>query len=127
MHILKIEKAQACNVFIVLVLLSACTTLHGLDPADPWESWNRGAQSFNDKVDIYMMQPVAKGYDWMMPQFAHHAVSNFFSNIDDVGVFINDALQGKFTQSGMDTARLLVNTTAGLGGLIDVGAMIDLP
>ena len=73
------------------------------------------------------MKPVAKGYDQVMPDFAHHAVTHFFSNIDDIDVFVNDALQGKFVQSGEDTARLLVNTTVGIAGFIDVGSMIDLP
>ncbi len=128
MSILKTAKIESsCGILAILTLLIGCATTHGSDPNDPWEGWNRGAQSFNDKVDDYVMKPVAKGYDRIMPQFAHHAVNNFFSNIDDIGVFVNDALQGKFSQSGLDTTRLLVNTTAGIGGLIDVGTMIDLP
>ena len=111
----------------IMAILSGCATIHGADRKDPWEGWNRGAQSFNDGVDDYVMKPVAKGYDWMMPQFAHHAVTNFFSNIDDIDVFINDVLQGKFVQSAMDSARLLVNSTAGAVGLVDVGTMVDLP
>jgi phospholipid-binding lipoprotein MlaA len=112
---------------LAMLVLSGCAVTHGVDPKDPWEGWNRSTQSFNDGVDDYVMKPVAKGYDQVMPTFAHHAVTNFFSNIDDIDVFINDALQGKFVQSGEDTARLLVNTTAGIAGFIDVGTMIDLP
>lgn len=110
-----------------LSLLSGCATTHATDPQDPWEGWNRNVQSFNDHVDDYLMKPVAKGYDWIMPDFADQAVTNFFSNIDDIGVCTNDVLQGKLAQSGKDGARFLVNTTAGVVGLIDVGAMIDLP
>lgn len=110
-----------------LALSSGCATVKNPDPRDPWESWNRGVQSFNDDVDSYVMQPVAKGYNWVMPNFADQAVTNFFSNLDDIGVFTNDLLQAKLMQSGMDTARFLVNTTAGVGGLIDVASMIDLP
>jgi phospholipid-binding lipoprotein MlaA len=62
-----------------------------------------------------------------MPAFVDRGVTNFFDNLTGIGVFINDALQGKFVQSGMDTARFVVNTTAGVGGLVDVGTMIDLP
>jgi phospholipid-binding lipoprotein MlaA len=112
---------------LAMLVLSGCAVTHGVDPKDPWEGWNRGAQSFNDNVDDYVMKPVAKGYDQVMPDFAHHAVTHFFSNIDDIDVFVNDALQGKFVQSGEDTARLLVNTTVGIAGFIDVGSMIDLP
>ncbi|MGD0959805.1 MAG: VacJ family lipoprotein [Methylomonas sp.] len=127
MQIEIIRKSSALIAVAMLVILNGCATTRGLDAKDPWESWNRGAQSFNDVVDDYVMKPVAKGYDWIMPPIAHHAVSNFFSNIDDIDVFINDALQGKFAQSGMDTARLLINTTAGVAGFIDVGTLIDLP
>ncbi len=122
----KINTAGTLLVSAVLALLNGCATTHGSNPQDPWESWNRGAQSFNDGVDDYVMKPVAKGYDWVMPQFAHQAVTNLFSNLDDINVIANDALQGKFSQSGLDSARFLVNTTIGIGGLIDVGTMIDL-
>ncbi len=83
-------------------------------------------QSFNDGVDDYVMKPVAKGYRWVTPNFVDQGVTNFFSNIDDIGVCANDALQGKFAQSGADGARFLVNTTAGVAGLVDVGTMIGL-
>jgi phospholipid-binding lipoprotein MlaA len=111
----------------MMAIFSGCATTHGLDAKDPWEEWNRSTQSFNDGFDDYVMKPVAKSYDRFMPDIAHHAVSNFFSNIDDIDVFINDALQGKFSQSGMDGARFLVNSTAGIAGIIDVGDMLDLP
>jgi len=112
---------------IVSVQLTGCATVSSPDPRDPWEGWNRNVQSFNDGLDDYAMKPVAKGYDWIMPDFANTAVTNVFSNIDDIGVTINDFLQGKFSQSGMDASRFIVNTTAGIGGLIDVATMIDLP
>lgn len=110
-----------------MALLNGCATVRSPDPRDPWESWNRSVQSFNDDVDSYVMKPVAKGYKWIMPDFADQGVTNFFSNLDDIGVFTNDLLQAKFMQSGMDTARFLVNTTAGVGGFVDVASMIDLP
>ncbi len=114
-------------LLLPILLLSGCATTQNTNPVDPWESWNRDVQSFNDGMDDYAMKPVAKGYRWVMPSFADTAVSNFFSNIDDIGVIINSLLQGKFEQSGSDTARFIVNSTAGIGGLIDVSSMIDLP
>lgn len=128
---IKITKRNAFTVLVaaaMLSVLSGCaSTNQTAAKDDPWEGWNRNAQSFNDGLDSYVMKPVATGYDKVMPGFAHHAVTNFFSNIDDIGVFTNDALQGKFAQSGQDSARFLVNTTAGLGGFIDVGSYLDLP
>lgn len=119
------------SIFLSLVVtlgVSGCATTPAVtSPNDPWEGWNRDVQSFNDTLDEYAMEPAAKGYRWIMPSFADTAVSNFFSNIEDISVFINSFLQGKFEQSGSDTARFLVNSTAGIGGLIDVATMIDLP
>ena len=98
--------------------------VHQID--DPWVGWNRGAQDFNDGLDTYVMKPIAQGYNYIMPDFAHKAVTNLFSNLDDIGVFVNDALQGKFEQSGSDFGRFLANSTLGLGGLIDVATMLEL-
>ncbi len=111
----------------LMVLVSGCATVKTPDPNDPWESWNRSMQSFNDNLDDYLMKPVAKGYKFITPDFVDMGITNFFRNIDDIGVCANDLLQGKFMQSSMDGARFLVNTTAGVGGFIDVGSMIDLP
>lgn len=109
-----------------LGLLGGCAT-SVKDTRDPLEGWNRGVQSFNDNIDKYAMKPIAKGYQWIMPSFADRGVTNFFSNINDIGVTINDLLQLKGAQTGMDGSRFIVNTVAGVGGLIDVAAMIDLP
>lgn len=110
-----------------IVLFNGCATIHANDPKDPLEGWNRGIQSFNDHVDDYVMKPVAKGYRWATPNFVDQGVTNFFSNLDDIGVCANDALQGKLLQSGQDGARFLVNTTAGVAGFVDVGSLIGLP
>jgi phospholipid-binding lipoprotein MlaA len=112
---------------IASVFVTGCATVSSPDPRDPWEGWNRKVYSFNDGLDDYAMKPLAKGYDWIMPGFANTAVSNVFSNINDIGVTINDLLQGKFSQSGLDASRFIVNTTAGIAGLVDVATMIDLP
>lgn len=108
-------------------LLAGCASTPHTDPRDPWEGWNRGAQEFNDTLDEYAMKPLAKGYQAITPDFVDTGVSNFFSNLKDVGVLINNFLQLKFKQGAMDTGRFLVNTTIGIGGLFDVATMIDLP
>ncbi len=106
-------------------VLSGCATTS--NTGDPFEGWNRGVQTFNDNFDDYAMKPVAKGYRWIMPEIADQGVTNFFSNINDIAVTINDLLQFKLAQTGLDGSRFLVNSTAGLGGLMDVASMIDLP
>ncbi len=104
-----------------------CATSPKEDARDPWEGWNRSVQSFNDSLDDYVMKPVAKGYQAVAPEFVDRGVTNFFSNVDDIGVVANDLLQFKLAQTGMDTGRLLINSTAGLGGLVDVASSFDLP
>lgn len=106
--------------------LSACATTADHDPRDPWEGWNRGVQKFNDTLDDYVMKPVAQGYQFVTPSVMDQGVTNFFSNVDDIGVIANDLLQFKLLQTGQDTGRFLVNTTLGLGGFIDVASKLDL-
>lgn len=112
---------------VVAASLSACTSVPVKDSGDPWESWNRSAHTFNDGLDGYLLKPVAKGYRWVTPNFIDSSISNVFSNVNDIGVTINDLLQGKMVQTGMDLSRFLVNSTIGIGGLIDVASMINLP
>lgn len=97
------------------------------DARDPWEGWNREAQSFNDGLDDYVMKPVAKGYQWAAPKFVDKGVTNFFSNVDDITVIANDLLQFKLMQTGQDLGRLVVNSTIGMAGFIDVADKLDLP
>lgn len=94
---------------------------------DEWEGWNRSVHGFNDSLDKAVLKPIAKGYKEWVPEPVDKGVSNFFSNITDIGVTLNDLLQLKLQQGGMDFSRFLVNTTAGVGGFIDVATMIDLP
>ena len=100
--------------------LQACATLDGpADPSDPLERYNRSVYSFNDRLDKYMLKPIAKGYDAITPNPVQKAVNNFFSNLDDVLVIVNDVLQLKPLQTASDTGRLIINSSIGLFGLID--------
>ena len=108
------------------MLITGCTNTKVTDARDPWEGWNRKVYSMNETLDDYAIKPVAKAYRWITPSFVDQAVTNVFRNIDDIGATINDTLQGKFSQSGLDFSRFIVNTTAGVGGLIDVATMVDL-
>lgn len=111
-----------------LVLLSGCASVPGpADKKDPLESYNRAMFAFNDGLDRTIVKPVAEVYRDTIPQPVQSGVSNFFSNIDDIFVFLNDLLQFKLTQAASDFSRLVWNTTAGLGGFIDVASHMDLP
>lgn len=111
---------------VLLATVAGCATI-AKDPQDPFEGWNRGVQTFNDNLDDYAMKPIAKGYQWITPSFVNRGVTNFFSNINDIGVTLNDLMQFKIAQTGQDGSRFLVNTIAGVAGFVDVAEMIDLP
>ncbi|HEU4778665.1 MAG TPA: VacJ family lipoprotein [Steroidobacteraceae bacterium] len=89
------------------------------DPRDPWERFNRATFKFNDALDRAIAKPVAKAYVKVTPRLVRTGVNNAFNNLDTVPTIINDALQGKFRQAGHDSARFLLNSTLGLGGLFD--------
>jgi phospholipid-binding lipoprotein MlaA len=108
--------------------LSGCSTLNQpTDPNDPLEGYNRNIFEFNEGVDKHILKPVAQGYDNITPTLVQKGISNFFSNLDDFVVVINDLLQFKLGQLSSDTGRLLINSTLGLGGLIDWAADINMP
>ena len=95
--------------------------------SDMFENWNHRIQRFNDDVDEAILKPIAKEYLSVTSKEVETGVTNFFNNIDDIGVSVNDLLQFKLVQSGMDVSRFIVNTTAGVLGVMDVAQLIDLP
>jgi phospholipid-binding lipoprotein MlaA len=86
---------------------------------DPWEGWNEGAFEFNRRLDRYVLKPVAKGYNFVVPDEIQIMVSNGFDNISFVPRFVNSLLQGKVGGAGRELSRFLINSTAGVGGLFD--------
>lgn len=111
---------------VIAGILSGCAS-EPSQPKDEWEGWNRNVHGFNDDLDKAVLKPVAKGYQKWVPEPVNQGITNFFGNITDIGVTINDLFQLKMVQGGMDLSRFLINTTAGVGGFIDVASMIDLP
>jgi phospholipid-binding lipoprotein MlaA len=79
--------------------------------------------SFNNALDKAVIKPVSQGYDAVVPDPISQGISNFFSNLDDVTVVINDLLQAKFGQAFEDTKRLVLNSTVGVAGIFDVATM----
>ena len=118
------------NVIRILLVLAAaaltgCASTHAKNPADPLESFNRGVYQFNDALDKAIVKPVAQGYGAVMPAPGKIMVNNFFSNLDDLIVTINDLLQFKFTQAASDGSRFLFNSTFGVFGLLDVANRLE--
>lgn len=94
--------------------------------SDPIESFNRSMFWFNDKLYTYLLRPIAIGYDTVVPDVAQTGVHNFFSNIRSPIYMVSDLGQLKFEQLGIHTSRFLINSTLGLGGLIDVAKELEL-
>jgi phospholipid-binding lipoprotein MlaA len=111
-------------------MLAGCASLpadRASAQVDPLEGYNRAMFAVNDGIDRAVLVPVAKGYTAITPDFMRTGVTNFFSNISDVVVFVNDFLQGKPGQGAQDGARFVINSTVGLFGLLDVASVADLP
>lgn len=112
---------------IAIAALAGCSTMRSPDPRDPWEGLNRATFEFNDGLDRAVIRPVAEGYRFVMPTPARTAVTNFFSNLKDPWIAINQLLQGKPRLAIDDLGRFVWNSTIGLLGLIDVATDMGLP
>lgn len=95
-------------------------------PDDPWEGFNRSIFEFNETFDAWILKPVAKGYDAVTPTPVRIGVTNFFGNVGDVWVGLNNLMQGKPRSAATDLGRFVVNTTMGVGGLLDVATQMGL-
>ena len=112
------------SAFLLMTGCAASNQSAGVN--DPLENYNRAMYKFNDALDTAVVKPVAKGYDVVMPEPFSQGISNFFSNLNDVTVIINDLLQGKFEQAYRDTHRFVLNSTVGVAGIFDVASLSGL-
>ena len=110
-----------CATLLLAGALSGCATSGG-NPADPLEPFNRAMFSFNDTVDGAVIKPVAKGYRAVLPGVVRSGVSNFFANLEDVWICMNNLLQGKFEEGFQDFGRVIFNSTLGIAGIFDVAS-----
>lgn len=128
-------RARSTLLIALAALASGCSTTPAATPGrcesvpyavhDPAESINRGVFAFNRTVDDYALAPVARGYR-QLPQALQAGVHNFVANFGEPKVFVNDLLQGNAQRSVNTLGRFLINTTAGIGGLIDVSGKLGI-
>jgi phospholipid-binding lipoprotein MlaA len=98
----------------------------GIEEYDPWEPVNTKVFEFNRQFDRWVLKPVAKGYNFVVPSPVQVGVSNFFYNLRFPPRFLNNIFQGKVKGAGIEMGRFLVNSTAGIGGFLDVAQHLDL-
>lgn len=93
---------------------------------DPWEPMNRRTDAFNNNIDRFTLKPLAKGYRAVTPTFVRRGIDNAFSNLRTPLYIVNNLLQGKIQRSFSETGRLIVNSTIGIGGLINVASSMGM-
>jgi len=103
------------------LLVAGCATTNG-DERDPFEGFNRGVYRFNEEFDEWLAKPVATAYRNVLHAEIRGRVSNFFANIQDIFIGVNNVLQGKFGDGVNDWVRFAFNSTFGLLGLHDVAS-----
>jgi phospholipid-binding lipoprotein MlaA len=109
-------------------LAAGCaTTSEYRNPSDPWEPFNRVVFQFNDDFDPAFLKPVAKGYQAITPAPVDRGITNFFENLADVRNTVNNALQFKMTRAATSLGRVVVNSTVGVLGFVDVASNMNLP
>jgi len=124
---MKASRFEYTLLLLVLAsVVSGCASTSGQTTSttpssekDRLEPLNRGVYKFNSKVDKALLKPVAKGYDHVTPKLVSRGITNFFRNLSEPRVMLNNFLQGKVHGGMTSLARFTINTTFGLGGLID--------
>jgi len=107
-------------------LQQSATPAPPISEKDPWEPFNRRIFWFNDKVDSYVLEPTAKGWNFVVPNEIQTCLSNFFYNLRFPIQTVNDLLQGKVQRAATDVGRFFVNTTVGVAGFFDPASSVGL-
>jgi len=129
-----VDKSSVASVRLFIKKLSLLVAVVGLlggcatsgNQKDPIEGFNRAMFAFNDGLDKGIIKPVAQGYEAVLPQPVRTGVANFFANIGDLFIAVNNLLQGKVPEAINDVGRVLVNSTLGVLGVMDVASDLGM-
>ena len=113
-------------LLLAVLALQGCATVSNPDPRDPLESFNRGVFGFNDALDRGVVKPVATAYQDVTPRFVRKGVNNFFGNLADMWSAVNNGLQLRGQEMGDSIGRVMINTTIGIVGLVDVASELNI-
>ena len=117
------KRFTAVTLLITGLFLTGCASVENRH--DPLESMNRSVFAFNEVVDEKIMEPVARGYKAVVPDPVEMVIGNFFSNLNDVVVTANALLQLNFPDAAASGTRVLLNTTFGMLGMIDIASDVS--
>ena len=117
--------SKCVTALLLVAAMSGCATTRN-NPVDPFEGFNRAVFNFNDGLDRVALKPAAIAYKNILPSFAQTGIGNFFGNLADVWTAVNNLLQGKVESGLNDFMRVAVNSTLGLGGLLDISSEAGL-
>jgi phospholipid-binding lipoprotein MlaA len=111
------------------LLLGACAapSQDSLDQHDPWEKTNRDIFDFDVKLDHTVARPIAKGYRDAVPEPLRDGIHNAVTNLNSPVILANDVLQGDGSKAVNTFGRIVINSTVGIGGLIDVASKLGIP
>jgi len=114
------------SLMALLVCLYGCAHPPWRSKADPLEPVNRIVFTFNTVADKVVLEPVAKTYQAVTPKPARKGIRNFLDNLQSPVILANDLLQGKWKRAAKTTARFAINSTVGIGGVLDVAKSAGL-
>ncbi|MGN6150204.1 MAG: MlaA family lipoprotein [Rhizomicrobium sp.] len=109
------------------MLLAGCATTDPSGQNDPYEQTNRAVFDFDQKLDKFVLSPVAGVYVDVLPDPAREGIHNFLLNLDLPVTFANDLLQGEMNRAGETFGRFTINSTLGIGGLLDPATDFGIP
>jgi phospholipid-binding lipoprotein MlaA len=125
---MKIARALAiASCAAAMTMSGGCATTAPASSADPFEPFNRSMYQVHDVLDSNIVRPAIKAYIDIVPAQIRQVLTNFFGNIDDLFSAVTGLASGRTEQAGHDLGRVIVNTMAGIGGLIDVASSADIP
>jgi phospholipid-binding lipoprotein MlaA len=129
-----VQRVAGVVLLTATLALGACATAP-TEPAaraefektnDPLEPMNREIFDFNLFIDRIALKPIAQGYVFIVPEGGRDSIRHFLDNLGEPIVFANNLLQGEFKRAHDTLARFLMNSTFGVGGIVDLATRAGL-